>query len=126
MMGLPSLNALDQASRVRIWLCARAADMRWSFDRLAALAQSVTSQNPLDGHLFVFRSRSGDKLKILYFDRDGYALWYKRLEQGVFRLPRPGPAAASLELRASELAMLLEGIDLSSLRRGQRFVLGKQ
>ncbi len=73
------------------------------------------------GHLFLFRSRGGDRLKALYWDRDGYALWYKRLEAGVFKLPRAGGDAKSVELRASELAMLLDGIDLRSVKRVPRY-----
>src|SRR5271170_3508515 len=89
MIGMPSLAVMDRSTEARIWLATAPADMRCGFDRLAELAQVVTSQNPMDGHLFLFRGRSGDRLKILYFDRDGYALWYKRLEEGVFKLPRP-------------------------------------
>jgi transposase len=95
--------------------------MRWSFDRLAELARSVTGQDPLNGHLFLFRSRGGERLKALYWDGDGYALWYKRLEEGTFKLPRAQPHAASMELRASELAMLLDGIDLRSVKRVKRY-----
>jgi transposase len=95
--------------------------MRCGFDRLAELARSVTGQEPLSGHLFLFRGRGGDRLKILYWDRDGYALWYKRLEEGTFKLPRIEAGAASVELRASELAMLLDGIDLRSIKRGKRY-----
>jgi transposase len=98
--------------------------MRCGFDRLAALARTVTGEDPLRGHLFVFRSRGGDRLKVLYWDRDGYALWYKRLEAGVFKLPRPSVDAArarSIELRAGDLAMLLDGIDLRSIRRVKRY-----
>jgi len=67
-------------------------------------------------------SRHRDRLKLLYWDADGFALWYKRLEEGTFRLPATASAGASVELRASELAMLLEGIDLSSIKRRRRFL----
>jgi len=121
VIGLPSLTSLDGSTSARIWLASEPADMRCGFDRLAELARSVTGQEPLSGHLFLFRGRSGDRLKILYWDRDGYALWYKRLEEGTFKLPRIEAGAASVELRASELAMLLDGIDLRSVKRGKRY-----
>jgi len=78
-------------------------------------------QDPLGNGLFVFRSRSGDRLKILMWDRDGFALWYKRLESGVFKLPRMSPGSRSVELRASELAMILDGIDMTKLKRVPRY-----
>jgi transposase len=81
----------------------------------------VTRQDPRGGHLFLFRSRGGDRLKALYFDRDGYALWYKRLEEGTFKLPRCDATQPSVELRASELAMILDGIDLASVKRVKRY-----
>jgi transposase len=121
MIGLPSLSQLDGAAGMRIWLATESADMRCGFDRLAERAASVTGQDPLSGHLFLFRSRGGDRLKILYWDKDGYALWYKRLEEGTFKLPRLEGGGASVELRASELAMLLDGIDLKSIKRGKRY-----
>lgn len=121
MINLPSLAQLDRASSTRIWLCTGPTDMRRGFDRLAEQAQQVTRQDPRAGHLFLFRSRGGDRLKALYFDRDGYALWYKRLEEGTFKLPKPAADRASVELKASELAMLLDGIDLASVKRGKRF-----
>ncbi len=122
MIGLPSLSQLDRSSgSTRIWLAAAPADMRCGFDRLAELARLVTEQDPMSGHLFLFRSRGGDRLKALYWDRDGYALWYKRLEQGVFKFPRIADDAKSVELRASELAMLLDGIDLRSVKRVPRY-----
>jgi len=122
VIGLPSLAQLDRSSgATRIWLAVAPADMRCGFDRLADLARRVTDQDPLGGHLFLFRSRGGDRLKVLYWDRDGYALWYKRLEQGVFKLPRVVGEAMSVELRASELAMLLDGIDLRSIKRIARY-----
>ena len=123
--GLPSLGEMDQAGAsrgLRIWLALAPTDMRCGFDRLADLARSVTGEDPLSGQLFIFRGRSGDRLKILRWDRDGYCLWYKRLEEGVFKLPRVQAGKASLELKPSELAMLLEGIDLASVKRGKRYM----
>ena len=121
MIGLPTLSSLDQSSRVRIWLATSPADMRCGFDRLAELAGVVTGEDPLSGHLFLFRGRGGDRLKILYWDKDGWALWYKRLEEGVFKLPRIEEGQTSVELRPSELAMMLDGIDLRSVRRVKRY-----
>ena len=115
------MRALDGAQVTRIWLAGEAADMRCGFDRLAERVKAVISEDPLSGHLFVFRSRRGERLKILMWDRDGYILWYKRLEAGVFKLPRLKDGARSVELRASELAMILDGIDMTKLKRVPRF-----
>lgn len=121
MLKLPSLRDLDHAAP-RIFLYRQPADMRQGFDRLAELVRVHLGENPLSGALFLFRSRRGDRLKILYWDGDGYALWYKRLEEGTFRFPKaPADGPAKLTLRASELAMLLEGIDLRSVRRLARY-----
>jgi transposase len=121
MMGLPSLHTLDRGQSSRIWLATEATDMRCGFDRLAERVRVVIGQDPVSGQLFVFRSRRGDRLKILLWDRDGFLLWYKRLEAGVFKLPQVQPGARSVELRASELAMVLDGIDVSKLRRVPRY-----
>ncbi len=121
MLRLPSLGELDQELRVRVFLCASPTDMRKGFDTLAALVRDGLGYDPLSGHLFLFVGRRRDRIKLLYWDRDGFALWYKRLEQGTFRMPAAKPDAASIELKASELAMLLEGIDLRSIKRRQRF-----
>jgi transposase len=121
MTGLPSLQALDRAQSTRIWLATEASDMRCGFDRLAERVRGVIGQDPLSGHYFVFRSRRGDRLKILVWDRDGFLLWYKRLESGVFKLPRVAEGGRSMELRASELAMILDGIDVSKLKRVPRY-----
>jgi transposase len=91
------------------------------FDRLAERVKSVIGQDPSGNSLFVFRSRRGDRLKILTWDRDGFVLWYKRLEAGVFKLPRLDAGTRSVELRASELAMILDGIDMSKLKRVPRY-----
>ena len=121
MLKLPSLGELDDGVGVRIFLCTSAADMRKGFDTLAALVREHLGHDPLSGHLFLFVGRSRDRLKIMYWDNDGYALWYKRLEEGTFRLPSAKKSGASVELKASELAMLLEGIDLTSIKRRKRF-----
>lgn len=121
MMGLPSLHALDQGQTSRIWLATEKTDMRCGFDRLAERVKTVIGEDPLSGHLFVFRSRRGDRLKILLWDGDGFVLWYKRLEEGVFKLPRVEEGRRSVELRASELAMVLDGIDMTKLKRVPRY-----
>jgi transposase len=121
MIGLPSLRTLDGLQTTRIWLAVEATDMRCGFDRLAERVSAVISQDPLSGHLFVFASRRHERLKILTWDRDGYVLWYKRLEAGVFKLPRVEQGARSVELRPSELAMMLDGIDMTKLKRTPRY-----
>ncbi len=125
MRGLPSLRTLDEDGAVgrrwRLWLAYEPTDMRCGFDRLAERVRTVIGQDPFAGHGFIFRSRRGDRLKILTWDQDGFILWYKRLEVGVFKLPRPEGAATAVELRASELAMILDGIEVSRLKRVQRY-----
>src|SRR6201993_5472083 len=121
MIGLPSLRVLDGSQTARIWMASEATDMRCGFDRLAERVRAVMGENPQSGHLFVFRSRRGDRLKILVWDRDGFVLWYKRLEIGVFKIPRVEQGMRSVELRASELAMILDGIDVSKLQRVPRY-----
>jgi transposase len=95
--------------------------MRRSFDGLAMMVEYLIGQNPLSGHLFVFRNRRGDKVKILYWDRDGWAIWYKRLEKSTFRLPESNEG--SIELSATDLYMILEGIELCTIKRRKRFSL---
>lgn len=93
---------------VRIFVASEPVDLRRSFDGLAALAATVLGQEPLSGHLFVFRNRAGHRLKILFWDRTGWVLWYKRLESGVFHLPVCEDGV--VELDASRLRLLLDGI----------------
>lgn len=121
MLKLPSLGEIDSGISVRIYLSTAPTDMRKGFDSLASLVREALGQDPLTGHLFLFVGRGKDRLKILYWDKDGFALWYKRLEEGTFRLPSFKKVGASVELKASELAMLLAGIDLTSIRRRKRF-----
>lgn len=107
---------------VRIYWCIPATDMRNGVDGLSGLVQSFMGQDPLTGDLFVFRNRRGNKLKVLYWDRTGYAVWSKHLQQGTFRLPVIG-AANSVEIDATTLTMILAGIDLRTVRRFKRFSL---
>jgi len=111
MLGLPPT--------VRVFICTGATDMRRSFDTLAYQVREVLGEGPLSGHLFVFRNRRGDRVKILYWDRSGYCLWYKRLEEGVFHLTSSETGRA--EVTSAELSLLLEGIDLSGARQRRRY-----
>jgi transposase len=115
---------LSLPASVRVFVCLEPVDMRRAFDGLAALAEQVLRQDPLSGHLFVFGNRRGDRVKVLYWDRDGYALWYKRLEAGVFRFPQGNGAGCEVSL--ADLALILEGIDLAQARRSKRFTLDRR
>ncbi len=106
---------------VRIWLAAQPADLRKSFDGLAALVQQGLQGDPLSGDIFVFRNKAADRIKLLIWEEDGYAIWYKRLEVGTFRFPPSPQSQARVEIRAADLVMLLEGIDLSTVKRGKRY-----
>jgi transposase len=105
---------------VRIFVAPAPTNMHLSFDRLAALARDVIQQDPLSGHLFVFQNRLGDRVKILYWDRSGFCLWYKRLEQGVFHFFSRA-ATTHLEVDAADLLLLLDGIELAQATRRARF-----
>jgi transposase len=103
-------------SAVRIYFCVMPVDMRCSFDSLAELVRQYFQAEPQSGHMFVFRNKREDCLKVLYWDRDGYALWYKRLERGTFSLPN-GKVSGGVEIDATTLNMLVGGIDLENTRR---------
>ena len=109
-------------SAVRIFLCTRPTDLRKSFDGLTGLVQECFGQDPLTGHLFLFVNRRRDRIKIIYFDRDGLAIWYKRLESGSFQMP-PTMTQDGVELQPTQLLMLLSGIDLRTARQRKRFHL---
>jgi transposase len=106
---------------VRIFLAVEPADMRKGFDGLSQLVRERIAQDPLSGHLYVFRNRRRDRVKVLYWDRDGLALWYKRLEKGGFRFPEARDGR--VEVTPAEMAAILEGIDLRGARRQPRFSL---
>lgn|SRR5690606_13350588 len=100
---------------VRVFVCRQATDMRKSFDGLCELVDSVLRQDPFSGHLFVFANRRRDKVKILYWDRSGFFLLYKRLEEGTFWLPDRA------EIGSRELMLLLEGLHESEVRQRRRY-----
>ena len=112
---------LSLPAAIRVYLCTVPCDMRRSFDGLSMLAEHLVQCNPLSGHLFVYCNRRTDRLKILYWDRDGWAIWYKRLEAGTFQYPFS--EAGRREIAAWELGVLLEGIDLQAGRRRKRYSL---
>ena len=105
---------------VRVFVAREATDMRKSFDTPAALVIEVIDEDPQSGHLFLFVNRRRNRAKILWWDRSGYCLLAKRLEHGQFRVfDRAGSKAGGFEVTASELALLLDGIDLRGSRRRQ-------
>ena len=107
-------------SAVRIFLAAAPVDLRKSIDGLAGLVQA-RGQDPYSGHLFVFQSRRGNRIKILVWDRSGFVLYYKRLEQGRFRMPAIPAGAATVDLDGAQLAMLLDGIDVKRVTTPKRW-----
>lgn len=106
---------------LRIWLGTTPVDLRKSFDGLAEQVRQHLHNDPLSGHLFVFRNKRGDRIKLLYWDEDGFVIVYKRLEQGTFRWPVAAAGQSSVTLRAAELTMLLDGIDWSQAQRDRRY-----
>jgi transposase len=101
---------------VRVFLAVGPTDMRRSIDGLAALVRERLQLEPLSGHLFLFRNRRGDRLKILLWDRSGFWVLYKRLERGTFAWPGP-EESEPVEMRGADLMLLLSGIDLAATRR---------
>ena len=110
---------------LQVFICTEPADMRRSFDGLCGMAENIMKQDLLGGSLFVFRNRNRDRLKILYWDRDGLAIWYKRLEQGTFQFPTdltPKEERSNCaEISSDDLSLLLGGIDLRSVHKRKRF-----
>jgi transposase len=113
MLSLPAYT--------RVSLCTAAVDLRKSFDGLCGLVESVFQRNVLEGHLFLFLNKRRDRIKALWWDRDGLVIWYKRLERGTFEMPHASGNAQHLELDATQLAMLLGGVSLASVKRRKRY-----
>jgi transposase len=113
-------------ARVSIFVATEPFDLRRSFDGLAGVVKGVLRQDPLSGALFLFFNRAADRVKVLWWDRTGYCLLYKRLERGTFRVPRAlTPDATSITIEAAELAKILEGIELPPSRQRPRSIPGK-
>jgi transposase len=101
--------------------------MRKSFDSLRGIVRSAMHLDPLSGSLFIFKNKRGDRIKCIYWDEDGFAMWYKVLQRGTFQFPSlQNFSSAGLEIDASTLNMILDGIDLGSIRRRPRFRVTRQ
>ncbi len=108
---------LTLPSSVRVYLAAEPVDLRRGHDGLVAIVRNTWRLDPFGGHLFVFLGRRLDRVKILVWDRNGFVLYYKRLSQGRFRMPKIGSGAAHVQMDATTLAMLLDGIDVRYVQR---------
>jgi transposase len=107
---------------VRVYVAAEPTDLRKSFDGLSALVSQRFGADPLCGHLFVFRNRRGDQMRVLFWDRTGYMIVAKKLARGRFHLARDLPKGAThVEVEAAELSLMLEGLDLSRAVRRKRW-----
>lgn len=120
MIGLTPAIATAQ---VRIFLYAKDVDMRKSFDGLYAIVQTEFKKDVRMGDLFLFLNRRLDRLKLIYWDRDGLAIWMKRLEQGTFQRPTVKIQSNQIEMDATELGLLLSGIDLKTAKRRKRYAM---
>ena len=114
--------------QVRVFLYRHATDMRKSFHGLVALTEAELKQDPLSGDLFVFMNRRRDRIKILYWGQTGYCIWYQQLQQGTYEIPKPDPKdqAATLKVTRAQLSLILDGIDLGSVRQRTRFTLDRE
>jgi transposase len=107
---------------VRVWFALDSVDLRKGFDGLANVVRNVMAEDPLSGHLFVFANRRRNRVKILFWDRTGWCVVYKRLERGTFQPPlRRRPADGKIEIESAELVLILEGIDLEGAKRRARW-----
>ena len=112
---------MTDLSNLRIFVCTSPIKMNLGFDRLMGVAQGTFDQDPLSGHLFLFFNRQRDRIKILFWDVDGFCIWYKRLEVGVFQLPAVAADQPGVELDCCQLNRLLGGLDLRNGRRRRRY-----
>ena len=106
------------SSTTRLYVCLTPADMRKSINGLSAMARNEVGEDPLSGHLFIFRNRAGNRLKVLYWDRNGYAVWYKRIERGRFSFPSAG--SGKLTITDAQFQLLVGGVSLENLWRSHK------
>ncbi|MGL4555307.1 MAG: IS66 family insertion sequence element accessory protein TnpB [Gemmataceae bacterium] len=112
---------LTAPAAVKLWLCATPVSMRLGFDGLFLLVRERLKADPLSGHLFIFRSKDATRLKVLYWGGHGLCLWCQRLESGRYHFPEVAGDRPAVELTAGQFQMVLDGIDLSRVRRFKRF-----
>ncbi len=118
---------IGSVGNTRIFLCTEDTDMRKSFNSLTAIIRRSMHLDPLSGYIFVFKNRRADRIKLVYWDRNGMAMWYKLLQKGTFRFPDlQNYSSSGVEIDASTLFLILDGIDLGSIRRQQRLRLYKK
>jgi len=110
----------------RIDFCTVPTDMRKSFDGLMRMTEVYLQQNVLDGGLFVFLNKKQDRNKLLYWDHEGLAIWYKRLEAGTYQRLSSSEGIHGLQLSSTDLALLLQGIDLTSVQRRKRYQISEK
>lgn len=111
-------------NNIRVFLCTHDTDMRKSFGALTGIVSREMHLDPLSGYLFVFKNKRADRIKVLYWDRDGLAIWYKVLQKGTFKFPNIEKMdSAGIEIDAATLRLILDGVDLGSIRRRQRYRL---
>lgn len=116
-----SSTLLSPLGQTKIFLYAKPVDMRRSFDGLHAIVQSEFRHDVRSGDVFVFLNRRLDRIKLLHWDGDGLAIWMKRLERGTFQRPLSPSHATQVEMDATDLALLLSGIELTSVKRRKRY-----
>lgn len=113
---------LSLSPSIQVFMAIEPVDLRKGFDGLSAVVETVFERRVLDGHLFLFLNRRRDRIKLLWWDRDGLALFYKRLERGTYEVPRHDPGTKQLRLDATQLSLLLNGVQLDSAKRRPRYM----
>jgi transposase len=113
---------INPANNNRIFLCTEDTDMRKSFDALFGIIRRNMHLDPLSGFLFVFKNKRSDRIKVVYWDSDGMAMWYKVLQKGTFQFPNlENLSSAGIEIDQATMRLILDGIDLGSIRRKARY-----